>query len=121
MRDPSVLLPISDSAPPERKKLSGVYNGRMAKHVIHVSEKEAATTTVATLLEHVRSGAEVVIGTDGRVVAVLHPAEPVRRSISECIAMLPADSPALIDPDFARDVEAAVESHREPLTPPAWD
>ena len=93
----------------------------MPKHVIHISEKEAATTNVAALLEHVRAGAEVVIGTGGRIVAVLHPTEPVRRSISECIAMLPANSAALIDPDFAKDVEAAVESHREPLMPPAWD
>ena len=35
--------------------------------------------------------------------------------------LLPEHSTATIDPDFARDVEAAVESHREPLEPPAWD
>jgi hypothetical protein len=35
--------------------------------------------------------------------------------------MLPEDSNATIDADFAKDVEAAVESHREPLEPPAWD
>ena len=44
-----------------------------------------------------------------------------RRSISECIALLAEDSTATIDADFARDVAAAVESHREPLEPPAWD
>src|SRR5579859_4557504 len=33
----------------------------MAKHVIHISEKEAAATDVAKLLAHVRAGAEVVI------------------------------------------------------------
>jgi hypothetical protein len=26
-----------------------------------------------------------------------------------------------MDADFARDIEAAIESHREPLEPPAWD
>lgn len=52
-------------------------------------------------------------------VAVLHAAEPVRRTISECIALLPEDSKATIDADFAKDIEAAVESHRELLTPPA--
>jgi hypothetical protein len=26
-----------------------------------------------------------------------------------------------MDADFAKDVEAAIESHREPLEPPAWD
>jgi hypothetical protein len=54
-------------------------------------------------------------------VAVIHAPIPPRRSISECIALLAEDSTATIDADFARDVEAAVESHREPLEPPAWD
>jgi len=53
--------------------------------------------------------------------AVIHAPVPSRRSISECVALLPEDSMATIDPDFVRDVEAAVESHREPLEPPAWD
>jgi hypothetical protein len=51
----------------------------------------------------------------------IHPVEPVRRTISECIALLPEDSTATLDPDFAKDVEAAVASHCEPLNPPAWD
>lgn len=93
----------------------------MAKHVVHISEKEAATTNVATLLAHVRAGAEVVIENGKQAVAVVHPAEPVRRTISECIALLPEDSTATIDADFAKDVAAAIESHHEPLNPPAWD
>jgi antitoxin (DNA-binding transcriptional repressor) of toxin-antitoxin stability system len=97
-----------------------MYNQVMAKHVIHISEAEAASK-FASLLSRVRAGAEVVIENDARPVAVLHAAEPVRRTISECIALLPEDSTATIDPDFAKDVEAAVESHREPLDPPAWD
>jgi hypothetical protein len=35
--------------------------------------------------------------------------------------LLPEDSPATIDEDFARDVAEAVATHREPLNPPAWD
>ena len=93
----------------------------MPKNVIHIPEKEAASTNLETLLAHVRAGTEVIIENGARPVAVLHPAEPVHRTISECIAMLPEDSTATIDPDFARDVETAVESHREPLSPPAWD
>jgi antitoxin (DNA-binding transcriptional repressor) of toxin-antitoxin stability system len=93
----------------------------MFKRVIHISETEATATDVATLLARVRAGAEIVIEKDKRPVAVLHPAEPVRRTISECIALLPEDSTATIDADFAKDVEAAVASHREPLNPPAWD
>jgi antitoxin (DNA-binding transcriptional repressor) of toxin-antitoxin stability system len=86
----------------------------MGKHVIHISEEEAAETKVGALLAHVRAGAEVVIENGTRPVAVLHPAEPVRRTISECIALLPEDSTATIDPDFAKDVAAAIEAHREP-------
>jgi antitoxin (DNA-binding transcriptional repressor) of toxin-antitoxin stability system len=93
----------------------------MGKHVMRISEAEAAATNVATLLVRVRAGAEIVIENDTRPVAVLHAAEPVRRTISECIALLPENSAATIDPDFPKDVEAAIESHREPLDPPAWD
>jgi antitoxin (DNA-binding transcriptional repressor) of toxin-antitoxin stability system len=97
-----------------------MYNQVMAKHVIHISEAEAASD-FATLLDRVRKGAEIVIEHDARPVAVLHAAEPVRRTISECIALLPEDSTAAIHADFAQDVEAAVDSHREPLNPSAWD
>ena len=97
------------------------YNEAMAKHVIHMSENEAVATNVATLLAHVRAGAEIVIDSNMRPVAIVHPAGPERRTIAECIALLPEDSTATIDPDFARDVEAAVECHREPLSPPAWE
>jgi antitoxin (DNA-binding transcriptional repressor) of toxin-antitoxin stability system len=92
----------------------------MADHVIRVSEAEAASD-FAELLARVRAGAEVVIESGKLAVAVIHSPVPPRRSISECIALLPEDSTATIDADFARDVEAAVESHREPLEPPAWD
>lgn len=97
-----------------------MYNQGMVKRVIHISDAEAASD-FAALLDRVRTGAEIVIEHDARPVAVLHAAEPVRRTISECIALLPEDSTATIDPDFAKDVEGAVESHREPLSPPAWD
>ncbi len=97
------------------------YNGFMGRHVIRISEAEAAATSVATLLARVRSGAEIIIENDARPVAILHATEPVRRTISECIALLPEASTATIDPDFSKDVEAAIESHRAPLDPPAWD
>ncbi len=93
----------------------------MTKRVIRMSENEAATTNVATLLAHVRAGAEVVIENGSRPLAVLRLPEPVRRTISECIALLPTASTATVDADFAKDVAAAVESHNEPLNPPSWD
>jgi len=64
---------------------------------------------------------KIVIEKDTFRFAVLHPAEPVRRTITECIALLPEDSAATIDPEFAKDVALAADSHREPLIPPAWD
>jgi antitoxin (DNA-binding transcriptional repressor) of toxin-antitoxin stability system len=87
---------------------------------IHISEAEAARD-FAGLLARVRAGAEIVIESDTHPVAVLRTPAPPRRSIEECIALLPEESPATIDEDFARDVEAAVAAHREPLNPPAWD
>ena len=51
---------------------------------------------------------------------------PERRTISQCIELAKAHQEAsvnapVLDVDFAEDVEAAIESHREPLEPPAWD
>ena len=90
--------------------------------VVHISEAEAARDFGA-LLNYVRAGTEVVIESEDSnlPVAVIRAPAPPSRTISECIALLPADSTAVMDPDFARDVEAAIESHREPLEPPAWD
>jgi antitoxin (DNA-binding transcriptional repressor) of toxin-antitoxin stability system len=96
----------------------------MAKEVIHISEAEAATTNVATLLAHVRAGAEVVIENDARPVAVLRSVEPYHpgRLLSESIALAEAHgSTVTLDGDFGRDLEEIINSHREPLNPPAWD
>jgi len=43
----------------------------------------------------------------------------VRNEISERIAFMPGGSTATIGADFAKDVEAAIAAHREPLKPPA--
>jgi antitoxin (DNA-binding transcriptional repressor) of toxin-antitoxin stability system len=101
-----------------------VYNRFMAKNVIHISEAEAASD-FAALMARVRAGAEVVIENGERPVAVLHAAEPVRRSISECIALAKAHEEEtgkapVLDPDFAEDVEEIL-SHRKPWNPPAWE
>ena len=87
---------------------------------IHISEAEAARD-FAALLARVRAGAEVVIENGTLPVAVLRAPAAPRRSIEECIALLPDDSTAVMDEDFASDVETAVADHREPLNPPAWD
>ena len=100
------------------------YNGIMAKHVIRITEAEAASD-FAGLMARVRAGAEIVIENGERPVAVLHAAEPVRRSISECIALAGAHEAEtgkapVLDPDFAKDVEEVL-SHRKPWNPPAWE
>lgn len=92
----------------------------MAVEVIHVSEADAASD-LRSLLARVRAGAEVIIENGSSPVAILHSPAPPRRSIAECIALLPAESPFVADESFARDVEAAAASHREPLEPPSWD
>jgi antitoxin (DNA-binding transcriptional repressor) of toxin-antitoxin stability system len=89
----------------------------MADDVIHISEAEAASD-FAGLLARVRAGAEVVIES-GKLPVAIHAPSPPRRTISECIALLPEDSTAVMDADFAKDIEAAIESHREPLEPPS--
>ena len=76
---------------------------------------------VPALLRRVETGGEVVIERDAQPVAVIRRAESLRRRISECIELMPADSTGIIDADFAADVDAAINAHREPLEPPAWD
>jgi hypothetical protein len=78
----------------------------MADHVIHVSEAEAASD-FAGLLARVRAGAEVVMES-GKL--------PGGGGSSRRTAC-----PATLDGDFARDLEEVINSHREPLNPPAWD
>jgi len=98
-----------------------VYNHVMTKHVIHISDAEAASD-FASVLDRVREGAEVVIEHDARPVAVVRPAEPHVRLLSESLRLAREHaSTATLDGDFARDLEEVINSHREPLNPPAWD
>jgi len=93
----------------------------MAKHVIHISELEAANR-FATLLARLRAGEEIIIEDDSRPVAVVHAAEPPVRLLSESLRLAREHgSTATLDQDFAKDVEAGIASHGQPLEPPAWD
>ena len=98
-----------------------MYSADMAKRVTDMSEAEA-TRDFASLLARVREGAEVVIKNGPRPVAVVRPAEPHVRLLSESLRLAREHgSTATLDEDFAEDVAAAIESHREPLDPPPWD
>jgi prevent-host-death family protein len=91
----------------------------MAKNVIHISEAEAANN-FADVLARVRAGVEIVIGDEARPVAVVRAAEPHVRLLSESLRLAKEHaSTATLDADFARDLEVAINSHREPLNPPA--
>ena len=96
----------------------------MAKNVIRISEADAASD-FNSLMTRVRAGAEIIIENGERPVAVLHAAEPMRRSISECIALAKkheeeSGKAPILDPGFAEDVEHVI-SHRKPWNAPAWE
>jgi len=96
----------------------------MARRVIHISDVVAASEFTA-LLDRVRAGAEIVIEHNERPVAVIHAAEPVSRTISECIALAETHEEEtgkapVLDADFAADVEEII-THRKPWNPPAWE
>lgn len=92
---------------------------------VRITESELARD-VHGVLEKVQQGVEVIVEQNHRPVAVIKmPATPGRK-IGECIALAKAYEDRLgyrpiPDPDFAKDVEAAIAAHREPLQPPSWD
>jgi hypothetical protein len=50
------------------------------------------------------------------------PAEPSLRKLSESLRLAREHaSTATLDGNFAADLEAAIQSHPEPLSPPEWD
>jgi antitoxin (DNA-binding transcriptional repressor) of toxin-antitoxin stability system len=97
--------------------------GNMAQ--VHITEAELAQNLHA-VLQKVRNGEEVVIEHEHRPFAIIRAPEEPGRPIDECIAIAKAYEERLgyaplPDADFAADVQAAIDAHREPLNPPAWD
>jgi len=98
----------------------------MAERAIHISEEEAARD-FAGVLARVRAGAEVIIESDARAVAVVRPVgdEFRPRLLSESIALAKRHAAELgyeprMDPDFASDLEEIIKNRR-PWNPPAWE
>jgi hypothetical protein len=84
--------------------------------VIHISEADASRD-FAALLARVGAGAEIVFEDDSSPAVVLRLAveRPVRL-LSESLRMAKENGcSATLDAGFARDLEAAVDSHPEPL------
>jgi antitoxin (DNA-binding transcriptional repressor) of toxin-antitoxin stability system len=92
---------------------------------LRMTEGELARNLHA-VLEKVQEGVEVIVEQDHRAVAVIKTPQGPGRKISECIALAKAHEEKLgyapvPDPDFAKDLQAVVDSLTEPFNPPAWD
>lgn len=92
--------------------------------MLYVNEADAGRD-LAAILRSVEAGAEVVIERDAQPLAVIRAASPVRRTISECIALAEAHEKEtgqapVLDSDFAADVEEIVRN-RKPWNPSSWD
>jgi prevent-host-death family protein len=97
----------------------------MSKNVIRISEADAANN-LASVLDRVSAGAEVVIERDSRPVAVVRSPEARHgRLLSESIALAEAHAKELgyeptIDPDFAADLRDIINK-RKPRDLAEWD
>lgn len=122
----SCLLILTDLGGSDRYKI--VYNrfGDLGYHrhmaVIHISRTEAASDFDA-LISRAGQGDEILIESNAGVIARLLPGGPPRpRLLSESLRILKErGSTVTLDPEFGRDLEEVINSHSEPLNPPAWD
>jgi antitoxin (DNA-binding transcriptional repressor) of toxin-antitoxin stability system len=92
---------------------------------VHITEAELARDTHA-VLSKVKEGTEFVVEQDNRPVAIIRVPQRPGRKISESLALAKAYEESLgyapvPDPDFAKDVQDAIDAHRQPLHPPSWD
>jgi antitoxin (DNA-binding transcriptional repressor) of toxin-antitoxin stability system len=92
---------------------------------VRITEAELARDIHAVLAK-VQEGVEVIVEQDHRPVAVIKTPRGPGRRISECIALAKAHEEELgyaptPDPDFIKDVQAAIDAQCEPFNPPAWD
>ncbi|MCX6631197.1 MAG: hypothetical protein NTW28_26600, partial [Candidatus Solibacter sp.] len=92
---------------------------------VRITEAELAHDIHAVLAK-VQEGVEVIVEQNHRPVAVIKTPQRQDRQIGECIALAKAYEEMLgyapvPDLDFAQDVQAAIDVHREPLNPPSWD
>jgi antitoxin (DNA-binding transcriptional repressor) of toxin-antitoxin stability system len=91
---------------------------------IRISEAEAALD-FAGLMARVRAGAEVIIESTSQPAVLVRADAPLRRSISESIALAEARAKELghepvMDAEFAADMEEIVRN-RKPRDTSAWD
>ena len=88
---------------------------------VHMTEADVINN-FASVLEKLKQGGEVIVEQDHRPVAVIRAAPVTGRNISEVIAAMEASGAnAVIDEDFGRDVEEAIQAYRQPWTPTSWE
>jgi antitoxin (DNA-binding transcriptional repressor) of toxin-antitoxin stability system len=93
--------------------------------MVRITEAELARDIPAVPAK-VEEGVELIVEQDDHPVAVIKTPQGPGRKISECIALAKAHEqklghPPVPDPDFAPDVQAAIDAHREPFSPPPLD
>jgi hypothetical protein len=81
---------------------------------------------IHAVMAKVQEGVEVIVEQDHRPVAVNRIPERPGRKISDCIVLARAYEEKLgyapvPDPDFAKNMQAAIDAHRSPLNAPEWD
>ena len=96
-----------------------------AMATVRITEAELARDIHAVLAQ-VQEGVEVIVEQDHRPVALIETPQGPGRKLSESIALAKAYEARLgfapvPDADFAGDVQAAIDAHREALNPPSWD
>jgi len=93
----------------------------MEREVVHLSRAEAIRD-IATILERVERGAEVIVEQDRRPTVVMQPAPRPGRLLSECIALAESrGSTVTLDENFGKDLEQIIDCRREPLDASRWD
>ena len=90
---------------------------------LRLTEAELAGDIHAVLARVRDEGLEVIVERDSRPIAVIRRPDGPGRRLSECIAIAKAYEENLgyapvPDDDFASDVQAAIDAHREPPNPP---
>ena len=88
---------------------------------VRITETELARD-VHGVLEKVQQGVEVIVEQNHRPVAVIKASPPAGRLLTEVLADLKArGSTAVIDDEFARDIQDGINAYRESWHPPSWD
>ncbi|HKA56921.1 MAG TPA: hypothetical protein VKJ47_25030 [Candidatus Binatia bacterium] len=93
----------------------------MQHEIVHLSPAEVVRS-IATILERVEQGAEVIVERDQRPVVVIQPAPRPGRLLSECIALAQSHgSTVTLDEGFGKDLEVIMRNRRDPLDASRWD